>query len=102
LASSDDDRLRMLEARVLKKKFEPNREESPEKQKELRNKEFHDRHSSPNIWVIKKTMKWAEHVAYIGDRRGIRGSLKGRDHLEDLDVHWTVILKWILNTMGGC
>jgi hypothetical protein len=30
------------------------------------------------------------------------GSLKGRDHSENLGVHWRIILKWILeNTVAG-
>jgi len=27
------------------------------------------------------------------------GKLKERDHLKDIDVHATIILKWILNIM---
>jgi hypothetical protein len=30
------------------------------------------------------------------------GSLKGRDHAEDLDADGRIILKWTGNSVGGC
>jgi hypothetical protein len=54
--------------------------------------ELHSLYSSPNIvGVIKsKRMRWAGHVAYTEEGRGVYrvlvGKPKGRDHLEDLGV----------------
>jgi len=45
--------------------------------------------STPNIFrVIKSRMRWARHVACMGDRRGAHrvlvGDVRERKHLEDL------------------
>jgi hypothetical protein len=43
------------------------------------NEDLNDLYSSPNImWVIKSRMKWAEHVAHLGDRRGAFRVLVGK------------------------
>jgi hypothetical protein len=46
----------------------------------LHNEELNDLYSSPNIiWVIKsRRMRWAGHVARMGDRRGACRILVGR------------------------
>jgi len=43
-------------------------------------------------------MRWAGHVARIGEKTGTYawGNLRERDHLEDLGVNRKVILKCIL------
>jgi len=44
-------------------------------------------------------MRWAEHVAPMGERRGVYrswwGNLKERDHLGDPVVEGRIILRWI-------
>ena len=44
-------------------------------------------------------MRWAGHVAQMGDRsvayRVLVGDLRDRDHLEDLGIDGRIILKWI-------
>jgi hypothetical protein len=50
--------------------------------------------------VIKSgIMRWAEHVARMGKRRGayrvLLGKPEGKNHLEDQGVDGSVILKWI-------
>jgi hypothetical protein len=42
-------------------------------------------------------MRWAGHVAFMGDRRGTYrwGDQRERGHLEDLGTDWRIILKWI-------
>ena len=50
--------------------------------------------------VIKsRRMRWAEHVARMGERRGVYrvwwGNLRARDHLEEPTVDVMIILHWI-------
>jgi len=65
---------------------------------------LNDLHFSPNIIrVIKlKKMRWAGHVARMGRRelhRGLWwGNLRKRDHLEDLVVCGSIILKLIFKS----
>ena len=46
----------------------------------LHNKELNDLYSSPNIvWVIKsRRMRWAGHVAHMGEERGVYRVLVGK------------------------
>jgi hypothetical protein len=48
-------------------------------------------------------MRWAEHVARIGQRciENFDGKAEGRDHLEDLRVDGEMILKRILKKANG-
>ena len=61
----------MFENRVLRRIFGPKRDEVTGEWTKLHNEELNDLHSSPNIFrVIKsRTMRWAEHVARMGERR---------------------------------
>ena len=44
-------------------------------------------------------MTWADHVARMGERRGVYrifvGKSEGKSHLEDPDVDGRIILRWI-------
>jgi hypothetical protein len=56
--------------------------------------------------VIKsRRMRWAGHVALVGERRGAcrfwRGNLRERDHLEDPGIGRRIILKWIFKKQNG-
>ena len=46
----------------------------------LHNEELNDLYSSPNIvWVIKsRRMRWARHVACMGEERGVYRALVGK------------------------
>jgi hypothetical protein len=70
--------LRVLENRVLRI-FGPKREEDGSWRK-LHNDELHSLYSSPNIVMMIKSrkMRWAGHVALMGEGRGICRVLVGR------------------------
>jgi hypothetical protein len=64
------------------------------------NEELNDLYSSPNIVpVIKSRMRWAEHVARMGERRiayrVLVGNLRERDHLGDPGVDMRIVIRWI-------
>jgi hypothetical protein len=48
--------------------------------RKIHNEKLNDLYSSPSIvWVIKsRRMRWARHVAYMGERRGIYWVLVGK------------------------
>jgi hypothetical protein len=60
--------------------FGPKRDEVRREWGKLHNEEFNDLHSSPNyVWVIKsRRMRWAEHVACMGERSGVYRDLVGK------------------------
>jgi hypothetical protein len=75
----EEHRLRVFENRVLKGIFGPKREEDGSWRK-LHNHELHSLYSSPNIVRIIKSrrMRWAGHVAHMGEGRGVYRILVGR------------------------
>jgi hypothetical protein len=75
----EEHRLRVFENRVLRKISEPKREEDGS-WKKVHSDELHDLCSSPNIVrVIKsRTMRWAGHVARMGEGRDAYRVLVGR------------------------
>jgi hypothetical protein len=76
----EEHRLRMFENRVLRKIFGPKRDEVTRKLRRLHNEELNDLYSSPNIIRVIKTrrMRWAGHVARMGEGRGAYRILVGR------------------------
>jgi hypothetical protein len=75
----EEHRLRVFENRVLRRIFGPKREEDGSWRK-LHNDELHNLYSSPNfVKVIKsRTVRWAGHVARMGEGRGVYRVLVGR------------------------
>jgi hypothetical protein len=71
--------LRVFENRVLRRIFGPKREVDGSWRK-LQNDELHSLYSSPNIVRVIKSrgLRWAEHVARVGEGRGIYRVLVGR------------------------
>jgi hypothetical protein len=67
----DKRRLRVFENRVLKRQFGTKRDEVTEWRK-LHNEELNAVYCSPSIiWLIRsRRMRWAGHVARMGDRKG--------------------------------
>jgi hypothetical protein len=72
--------LRVFENRVLRRLFGSKRDEVTGEWRKLHNEELNGLYSSPNIVrVIKwRNMRWAEHVARMGERRGVRRILVGK------------------------
>jgi hypothetical protein len=62
----------VFENRVLRRIFGPKRDEVTGERRKLHNEELHDLYSSLNIVrVLKSRMRWAGHVARMGEGRGI-------------------------------
>jgi len=98
---SEERKLRVFENMVLMKIFGPRRDEVTGEWRRLHNEELSDLYASPNIvWVIKsRRMRWAGHVARLGEERVSIGSRCGnrweRDHWRDLGMNGWIILGWI-------
>jgi hypothetical protein len=76
----EESRLRVFENRMLRRIFGPKRDEVTREWRKLHNEELIDLYSSPNIVRVIKSrrIRWAGHVACIGDRRGVYGVLVGK------------------------
>jgi hypothetical protein len=72
LTLGEEHRLSVFEKRVLRKIFGPKREEDGSWRK-LHNDELHNLYSSSNIVRVIKSrrMRWAGHVACMGEGRGV-------------------------------
>jgi hypothetical protein len=83
LTLREEHRLRAFENRVLRKIFGPKREEDGSWRK-LHNDKLHNLYSAPNIVRVIKSrrMRWAGHVASMGEGRGVYGDLVGRPEVK--------------------
>jgi len=70
----------VFENRLLRIIFEPKRDEVTGEWRKLLNEELNVLHSSPKfVRVIKsRRMRWAKHVARMGERRGVDRVLVGK------------------------
>jgi hypothetical protein len=68
-----EERLKVFDNGVLRRIFEPKRDEVTGEWRELHNEELHNLYSYPNIiWLIKsRRMRWAGHVARMGEERKV-------------------------------
>jgi hypothetical protein len=75
----EEHRLKVFENRVLRRIFIPKTEEDGSWRK-LHNDELHDLYSSPIIVRVinSRKMRWAGHVARMGEGRGVYRVLIGR------------------------
>jgi hypothetical protein len=63
----------------LRRIFRPKRDEVTGEWRKLHNEELNDLYCSPNIVrMIKLRMRWEEHVASMGERRGVYRVLVGK------------------------
>jgi len=79
LTLREERRLRVFKNRVLRI-FGPKRDDVTGEWRKLHNEELNDLYSSPNIVRVIKSrrMKWAGHVARMGERRGVYRVLVGK------------------------
>jgi hypothetical protein len=97
----EEHRLRVFEIRVLRRIFGPKREEDGSWRK-LHNDELHSLFSSPNIVMMIKSrwVRWAGHVARMGEVRDIYRVLVGRPEakrpLGRPRRRWGITLSWTL------
>jgi hypothetical protein len=75
----EEHRLRVFENRVLRRIFRPKRDEVTGEWRKLHNEELRDLYSSPSIIRIIKLrrMRWAAHVARMGEKRNAYWLLVG-------------------------
>jgi len=92
LTLREERKLRVFENRVLRRIFGPRRDEVTREWRRVHNEELNDFYSSPNIVRVIKSrrMRWAGHVARMGEERGCIvswwGNRREGDHWGDLDV----------------
>jgi len=80
LTLREERRLRVFEKRVLRRVFGPKRDGVTGEWKKVHNEELRDLYSLPNILRVVKSrrMRWAGHVARMGDGRGVHRVLVGK------------------------
>jgi hypothetical protein len=103
---TEEHRLRVFENRVLRRIFEPRRDEVTGEWRKL-HKELNGLYASPNnVRVIKsRRMRWAEHVARLEERRGVHKVRKpeGKRPLGRPRRRWEDNIKMDLQDVGrGC
>jgi len=78
--------------------FGPRRDEVTGEWRKLHNEELNDLYPSPNVVRVIKSrrMRWAGHVAHMGEERGAYrvfwGNRRAGDHWGDLGVDGRIIL----------
>jgi len=76
----EERKLRVFENMVLRRIFGPRRDEVTGEWRRLNNEELNDMYSSPNIvrMIKPRRMRWARHVARMGEERGVYRFLVGK------------------------
>ena len=78
LTLREECRLRVFENRVLRKIFQPKKDEVTGELRKLHNEELRDRHSTKYYSDDEIKMRWVGHVAHMGERRGVYRVLVGK------------------------
>jgi len=80
LTLREERKLRVFENKVLRRIFGPRRDEVTEEWMRLHNEELNVLYSSPSIVRVIKSrrMRWAGHVARMGEERGVCRVLVGK------------------------
>ena len=99
-------KLRVFENMVLRRIFGPSRDEVTGEWRRLHNEELNDLYSSPNIVQVIKSrrMRWAGHVARMGEDRGVYrilvGKPEGRRPLGRPRRRWVCNIRMDLQEVG--
>ena len=99
--------LRVFENRALRRVFVSKKDEVPEEWRKLHSEELSDLYSLPNIVRVVKSrkMRWAGHVARMGEGRGVRrimmGKPEGKRPLGRPRREWEDNIKMDLQKVGG-
>ena len=99
--------MRVFENRVLRRVFGPKRDEVTEEWRKLHKEELRDLYSLPNIVGVVKSrrMRWAGHVARMGEGRGVHrvlvGKPEGKRPLGRPRLRWEDNVKIDLQKVGG-
>jgi hypothetical protein len=100
-------RLRLFENRVLRRIFGSKRDEIMGEWRKLHNEELNDLYCSQNIVRVIKSrrMRWAGHVARMGERRGVYrvlvGKPEGKRPLGGPRLRWEDNIKKDLQEVAG-
>ena len=107
LTLREERRLRVFENRVLRRVFGPRRDEVTGEWRKLHNEELSDLYFLPNIVRVVKSrrMRWAGHVARMGEGRGVHrvlvGKPEGKIPLRRPRRRWEDNIKMDLQEVGG-
>jgi len=102
----EERRLRVFENRVLRRIFGSKRDEVTGEWKKLHSEELNELYSSPNIvrGIKSRRMRWAGHVARMGERRGVYrallGKLEGKRPLGRPRRRWVDNIRMYLQEVG--
>jgi hypothetical protein len=94
----------LLNQLALRRIFEPKRDEVTGEWRKLHNKKHNDLCCSPIIVRVieSRRMRWAGHVARMGERRGVYrvlvGKPEGKRPLGNRGIGGRVTLRWIFRT----
>jgi hypothetical protein len=100
-------RLRVFENRVLRRAFGPKRDEVTGEWRKLHNEGLNDLYYLPNIVRVVKSrrMRWAGHMARMGEDRGVHrvlvGKHEGKRPLGRPRCRWEDNIKMGLQEVGG-
>ena len=105
LTLREEGRLRVSENRALKKVFGPKREEVTGEWRKLHNEELNDMYSCIVRMLKSRRMRWAGHVARMGEDRGVQrvlvGKPEGKRPLGRQRRRWEDKIKMDLQEVGG-
>jgi hypothetical protein len=107
LTLREERRVRVFENRVLRRVFGSKRNEVTGEWRKLHNEEFSDLYSLPNIVRVVKSrrMRWAGHVALMGEARGVHrvlmGKPEGKRPLGRPRRRWEGNIKTDIQEVGG-